>query len=212
MSDAGETATAATSCATATVVFPDAEPALAETVAVPLPTLVSRPAVVTVATLVSVLAQETETPDMMAPCWSCTVAVSRTATPSALNTSAVSGLMVTVVGTSGGDGGSVGSSPHAAVSSSRDTARDQVIVGFIGGLGRSLRWTPVWKEGTEMASQRRRFTAGPKGRVALEVLARAPGHGTRPGSTGAEFRTREGAVLARTTIGPTAFHRPNLHV
>ena len=128
------TFTDASSCMTATPIWPAAAPADAEMAVVPLPMAVTIPPV-TVATDVSPLAHATATPRMMFPCWSLTVAVSWTVTPSALNASAVSGAMATIVGTSGGGGsGAAGSSAHAVAATakrlSRATSRgDRVITG-----------------------------------------------------------------------------------
>jgi len=58
----GVTATALTCCVTLTVAFPEADPAVAVIVAVPLATAVTCPDAVTVATPVALLAQVTVAP------------------------------------------------------------------------------------------------------------------------------------------------------
>ena len=72
----GETVTAPTTCATAIVAVPDADPAVAVIVATPLPIAVTRPAALTVATCAAVLDQVTVTPAIDWPFWSRTSAAS----------------------------------------------------------------------------------------------------------------------------------------
>ena len=109
--EAGETATSLTCCATVIVALPDADPAVAVIVAVPLPAAVTSPAASTVATVASLLRQATAAPGIACPLWSRTSAVNWTVAPSAVS-STVAGLTVTVVGWGGSGGGSVAPSPQ----------------------------------------------------------------------------------------------------
>ena len=103
----GSTSIPFTNCATVTVALPDAAPALAVMVEVPLPTEVTSPAPSTLATPVLTLTQVTAAPSMTRPFWSRTSALSCTVSRSAVN-SAAAGLTVIVAGT-GGSGRGAGS-------------------------------------------------------------------------------------------------------
>ena len=85
VSVAGETATALTSWATVTVALPDAEPAVAVIVAVPLPAAVASPELLTVATAAALLAQLTAAPAIALPFWSRTSAVNCSVAPNAVS-------------------------------------------------------------------------------------------------------------------------------
>ena len=116
VSAAGVTATALTSWATVTVALPDADPAVAVIVAVPLPVAVTKPAALTVATAALLVAQVTAAPAIACPFWSRTSAWSCTVSPRAVS-SAVAGVTVTVLGRGGSGGGACGAvapSPQAA--------------------------------------------------------------------------------------------------
>ena len=112
---AGDTVTALNSWATVTVAVPEADPAVAVIVAVPLATAVTRPVALTVATAAALLAQLTAAPTIALPFWSRTSAVNCPVAPNAVNWT-VAGATATVVGrggSGGGVGGSVAPSPHA---------------------------------------------------------------------------------------------------
>ena len=122
-SAAGETATEFADWATVTATVPDADPAVAVTDAVPLPTAVTSPVELTVATAVSALDQVTVAPAITCPFWSRTSAESCIVAPSAAS-SAVAELAVTVVGRGGSGGGGKGSvvpSPQAYANRAVDT-------------------------------------------------------------------------------------------
>ena len=116
VSAAGKTVTALTFWTTVTAAVPDADPAAAVIVAVPLAAAVTRPVELTVATAGAPLVQVTVAPVIACPYWSRTSAASCTAAPTAVS-SAVAGLTVTIVGrggSTGGEGGSVAPSPQPA--------------------------------------------------------------------------------------------------
>ena len=70
----GDTSTEATDCITVTTADPDASPALAVIVAVPLPAAVTRPDAFTVATELALLVQVTVAPAITLAFWSRTSA------------------------------------------------------------------------------------------------------------------------------------------
>ena len=111
VSAAGDTATSATTCSTATSAPPLAVPAVAVTRMLPCDTAVTSPAALTVATAASLLAQLTATPDIAWPFWSCTVAASCAVAPSARSL-ASGGETTTSVGTGGGGATGSSSPPH----------------------------------------------------------------------------------------------------
>ena len=115
VSAAGVTVTALTSWATVTVALPDAEPAVAVIVAVPLPAAVTSPDALTVATAAALLDQVTAAPAIALPFWSRTSAVNCSVAPNAVSRT-VAGATATVAGrggSGGGVGGSVAPSPQA---------------------------------------------------------------------------------------------------
>ncbi|MDE2654099.1 MAG: hypothetical protein OXI71_09825 [Gemmatimonadota bacterium] len=120
VSAGGVTATALTSCATVTDAVPDAEPAVAVTVAVPLAAAVTKPDASTVATEALLLAQATDAAAITCPCWSRTSAVNRAVAPSADST-ADAGVTVTEVGRGGSDGGSTAPSPQPDAHTATDS-------------------------------------------------------------------------------------------
>ena len=128
VSAAGETATVLTSWATITVAVPDADPAVAVIVAVPLPAAVTSPWASTVATAALLLDQVTAAPAITCPFWSRTSAESCTVAPRAVSW-VVAGVTATVVGRGGsGGGGSVAPSPHAETQATPASAADSRMV------------------------------------------------------------------------------------
>ena len=115
VSAAGDTLTELTLWATDTVALPDADPAVAVIVAVPLPAAVTRPEPLTAAIEAALLDQVTAAPAITCPFWSRTSAESCTVSPRAVSW-VVAGVTATVVGrggSGGGVGGSVAPSPQA---------------------------------------------------------------------------------------------------
>ena len=115
VSAAGVTVTAPTSWATVTCALPEAEPAVAVIVAVPLPAAVTSPDASTVATAAALLAQLSAAPAIALPFWSSTSAVSCSVAPNAVNWT-VAGATATEAGrggSGGGGGGAVAPSPQA---------------------------------------------------------------------------------------------------
>ena len=96
----GDTSTEATSCATVTIADPDADPADAVIVAVPLPDAVTTPAASTVATELALVVQVTATPVITVESWSRTSVISCAVAPSAVN-STVAELTLIDVGRAG---------------------------------------------------------------------------------------------------------------
>ena len=128
VSAAGVTTTAATCCSTVTWASPEAPPAVAVTVAVPLPTAATSPVPLTVATAASPVAQVTVTPVIAEPVWSRTVAASWTLSPTERSV-ADPGETVTVVATGG-------SLPHPPAPSQTTVAR-ATVRRFIAALRRT---------------------------------------------------------------------------
>ena len=117
VSAAGVTLSALTCCITVTAAVPEAPPAVAVIVAVPLATAVTSPDASTVATEGSLLAHATAAPAITCPFWSRTSAVNCAVSPKAVSV-AEPGLTVTVVatGAGGGGAGSTVPSPHDSTS------------------------------------------------------------------------------------------------
>ena len=111
---------------TVTVAVPDAPPAAASMTAVPSPAARTKPDASTVATESSLLVQSTFAPAIAWPFWSCTRALSRSVSPTAVSVPDA-GLTDTVVarGGSGGAGrvGSVALSPHERTTRKRTERR-----------------------------------------------------------------------------------------
>ena len=115
-----------------------AEPDVAVIVAVPFATAVTRPDDETVATDEFDVAHVTDAPDIVAPFWSLTVAVSCCVTPTDEKDRLVTDSVIEVatgVGGAGGVGGVVGElplSPHAASSSRDITLHSRYLEFFLG--------------------------------------------------------------------------------
>ena len=133
VSAAGCTLTALTSWATVTAAVPDADPAVAVIVAVPLPTAVTRPPASTVATDASPLNHVTATPAIARPAWSRTSADNWTVAPSADRVVAA-GVTVTEAGVGGGGGGGGGPGPEESSPQERipSTPNPNAIAGHRG--------------------------------------------------------------------------------
>ena len=143
--------------------MPDAVPAVATIVAVPLPTAVTSPAASTVATATAPLAQVTVDPAIGWPFWSRTSAASCTVAPRAASR-AVEGVTVTVVGRGAAGVGAAGSAVSPPQLEAHAVAASMTAVGTqafgpltaepafpccrIGSL-RLQGTVPVWARGAE---------------------------------------------------------------
>ena len=117
VSGTGERRTSVIRCSTVAVAFPSTDPDLAEILALPFPTAVTRPRPSTVATEPSSLVHVTTTPGIVWPFRSYTVAVSPAVSANAARLTVEGAIEIDA-----GSGGSTGS-PHAAARRHTQIAR-----------------------------------------------------------------------------------------